>query len=55
MWATKDDSRVILSWNNNLTKEEIKKYTVKYILSYKFFNTTKERKVSSSEVAHSVK
>ncbi|XP_074392325.1 interleukin-5 receptor subunit alpha-like [Zonotrichia albicollis] len=44
MWATKDDSRVILSWNNNLTKEETKKYTVKYILSYKFFNTTKERK-----------
>ncbi|XP_050833542.1 interleukin-5 receptor subunit alpha-like isoform X2 [Serinus canaria] len=44
LWTTKDDSRVILSWNNNLTKEETKKYTVKYILIYKFFNTTKERK-----------
>nr|XP_030133172.3 interleukin-5 receptor subunit alpha-like isoform X3 [Taeniopygia guttata] len=44
LWATKDDTRVILSWNNNLTKEETKKYTVKYILIYKFFNTTKERK-----------
>ncbi|XP_048180136.1 interleukin-5 receptor subunit alpha-like isoform X1 [Corvus hawaiiensis] len=44
LWMTKNDSRVILSWNNNLTKEETKKYTVKYILIYKFFNTTKERK-----------
>ncbi|XP_040440873.1 interleukin-5 receptor subunit alpha-like [Falco naumanni] len=41
---TKHESRVILSWNNNLTKEETEKYTVKYILSYKFFNTTHERK-----------
>ncbi|RMC06718.1 hypothetical protein DUI87_16162 [Hirundo rustica rustica] len=44
LWATKNDSRVILSWNNNLTKEETKKHSVKYILIYKFFNTTKERK-----------
>lgn len=55
LWMTKNDSRIILSWNNNLTKEETKKYTVKYILIYKFFNTTKERKVSSSEVAYSLK
>ncbi|XP_056184349.1 interleukin-5 receptor subunit alpha-like isoform X3 [Falco biarmicus] len=41
---TKHESRVILCWNNNLTKEETEKYTVKYILSYKFFNTTHERK-----------
>ncbi|XP_074673001.1 interleukin-5 receptor subunit alpha-like [Strix aluco] len=44
LWVTKNESRVILSWNNNLTKEETEKYTVKYILSYKFFNTTHERK-----------
>ncbi|TRZ22700.1 hypothetical protein HGM15179_004408 [Zosterops borbonicus] len=44
LWTTKNDSRVILSWNNNLTEEETKNYTVKYILIYKFFNTTKERK-----------
>ncbi|XP_018861583.1 interleukin-5 receptor subunit alpha-like [Parus major] len=44
LWATKNDSRVILSWSNNLTKEETRKYTVKYILIYKFFNTTKEKK-----------
>ncbi|XP_059671834.1 interleukin-5 receptor subunit alpha-like [Gavia stellata] len=44
LWITKHESRVILSWNNNLTKEETEKYTVKYILSYKFFNTTHERK-----------
>ncbi|XP_035748908.1 interleukin-5 receptor subunit alpha-like [Egretta garzetta] len=43
LWITKQESRVILSWNNNLTKEETEKYTVKYILSYKFFNTTYER------------
>ncbi|KAM9264894.1 interleukin-5 receptor subunit alpha-like [Cariama cristata] len=43
LWITKNESRVILSWNNNLTKEETEKYTVKYILSYKFFNTTRER------------
>lgn len=55
LWMIKNDSRIILSWNNNLTKEETKKYTVKYILIYKFFNTTKERKVSSSEVAYSLK
>ncbi|KAM6341365.1 interleukin-5 receptor subunit alpha-like [Podargus strigoides] len=41
---TKHESRVILFWNNNLTKEETEKYTVKYILSYKFFNTTHEMK-----------
>eukprot|EP00075_Anas_platyrhynchos_P008407 XP_021130908.2 interleukin-5 receptor subunit alpha isoform X1 [Anas platyrhynchos] len=41
---TKYDSRVILSWNNNLTEEETKKYSVKYILSYTFFNTSYERK-----------
>ncbi|KAM6438459.1 interleukin-5 receptor subunit alpha-like [Rhynochetos jubatus] len=40
---TKKESRVILSWSNNLTKEEAEKYTVKYILNYKFFNTTRER------------
>ncbi|KAF4795201.1 hypothetical protein TURU_095586 [Turdus rufiventris] len=44
LWTTETDSRVILSWNNNLTKEETKKYDVKYILVYKFFNTTKEMK-----------
>ncbi|XP_074014361.1 interleukin-5 receptor subunit alpha-like [Numenius arquata] len=44
LWITKHESRLILSWNNNLTKEETEKYTVKYILSYKFFNTTHERK-----------
>ncbi|XP_028943233.1 interleukin-5 receptor subunit alpha-like [Antrostomus carolinensis] len=44
LWITKHESRVILSWKNNLTKEETEKYTVKYILSYKFFNTTHERK-----------
>ncbi|XP_062370986.1 interleukin-5 receptor subunit alpha-like [Cinclus cinclus] len=44
LWTTRDDSRVILSWKNNLTKEETKNFTVKYILIYKFFNTTKERK-----------
>ncbi|XP_068251697.1 interleukin-5 receptor subunit alpha-like [Nyctibius grandis] len=44
LWITKHESRVVLSWNNNLTKEETEKYTVKYILSYKFFNTTHERK-----------
>ncbi|XP_032536165.1 interleukin-5 receptor subunit alpha-like [Chiroxiphia lanceolata] len=44
LWITKHDSRVILSWNNNLTKEETEKYTVKYILSYRFFNSTQERK-----------
>ncbi|XP_069706068.1 interleukin-5 receptor subunit alpha-like [Phaenicophaeus curvirostris] len=43
LWITKHDSSVILSWDNNLTKEETEKYTVKYILSYKFFNTTYER------------
>lgn len=51
---TKYDSRVILSWNNNLTEEETKKYSVKYILSYTFFNTSYERKVSST-VTHSLK
>ncbi|XP_064000082.1 interleukin-5 receptor subunit alpha-like [Pogoniulus pusillus] len=44
LWITKHESGVILSWNNNLTKEETEKYTVKYILSYKFFNTTRKRK-----------
>ncbi|KAM6290454.1 interleukin-5 receptor subunit alpha-like [Porphyrio hochstetteri] len=44
LWITKHESRVILFWNNNLTKEETEKYTVKYILSYKFFNSTHERK-----------
>ncbi|XP_071426306.1 interleukin-5 receptor subunit alpha-like isoform X2 [Pithys albifrons albifrons] len=44
LWITKHDSRIILSWNNNLTKEETEKHTVKYILSYRFFNTTQERK-----------
>ncbi|KAM6140922.1 interleukin-5 receptor subunit alpha-like [Pterocles gutturalis] len=44
LWITKHASRIVLSWNNNLTKEETDKYTVKYILSYKFFNTTHERK-----------
>ncbi|XP_071601434.1 interleukin-5 receptor subunit alpha-like [Heliangelus exortis] len=44
LWITKHESRVILSWNNNLTKEETDMYTVKYILSYKFFNTTHEKK-----------
>ncbi|XP_027757936.1 interleukin-5 receptor subunit alpha-like [Empidonax traillii] len=44
LWITKHDSRVILSWNNNLSKEETEKYIVKYILSYRFFNTTQERK-----------
>lgn len=52
---TKYDSRVILSWNNNLTEEETKKYSVKYILSYTFFNTSYERKVSCSTVTHSLK
>ncbi|KAM6146782.1 interleukin-5 receptor subunit alpha-like [Phoenicopterus ruber ruber] len=41
---TKNKSSVILSWNNNLTKEETDKYTVEYILIYKFFNTPHERK-----------
>ncbi|OPJ69519.1 hypothetical protein AV530_012550 [Patagioenas fasciata monilis] len=44
LWITKHESRVILFWNNNLTKEETDKYTVKYILIYKFFNSTHERK-----------
>ncbi|XP_053912732.1 interleukin-5 receptor subunit alpha-like [Cuculus canorus] len=44
LWITKHESSVILSWNNNLTKEETEQYSVKYILSYKFFNTTHERK-----------
>ncbi|XP_075593063.1 interleukin-5 receptor subunit alpha-like isoform X1 [Balearica regulorum gibbericeps] len=44
LWITKHESRLILFWNNNLTKEETENYTVKYILSYKFFNTTHERK-----------
>ncbi|XP_061844826.1 interleukin-5 receptor subunit alpha-like [Colius striatus] len=44
LWITKHKMRVILSWNNNLTKEETEKYSVKYILSYKFFNTTHEKK-----------
>lgn len=42
VWISKHEPGVILSWNNNLTKEETAKYTVKYILSYKFFNTTYE-------------
>ncbi|XP_065599958.1 interleukin-5 receptor subunit alpha-like [Cyrtonyx montezumae] len=42
--VTKKESQVILYWNNNLTKEETEKYTVKYILSYMFFNTSQERK-----------
>ncbi|XP_061315783.1 interleukin-5 receptor subunit alpha-like isoform X1 [Pezoporus flaviventris] len=42
VWISKHEPAVILSWNNNLTKEETEKYTVKYILSYKFFNTTHE-------------
>ncbi|XP_065533625.1 interleukin-5 receptor subunit alpha-like [Lathamus discolor] len=42
VWISKHEPGVILSWNNNLTKEETEKYTVKYILSYKFFNTTHE-------------
>ncbi|XP_051500176.1 interleukin-5 receptor subunit alpha-like [Apus apus] len=44
LWIIKNESSVTLFWNNNLTKEETDKYTVKYILSYKFFNTTHERK-----------
>ncbi|XP_032852454.2 interleukin-5 receptor subunit alpha-like [Tyto alba] len=44
LWVTQHEPRVFLSWNNNLTKEETEKYTVKYVLSYKFFNTTRERK-----------
>ncbi|XP_067997309.1 interleukin-5 receptor subunit alpha-like isoform X2 [Melanerpes formicivorus] len=44
LWITKHESGVILSWNNNLTKEETEKYMVKYILSYKFFNTSHKRK-----------
>ncbi|RLW07820.1 hypothetical protein DV515_00003829, partial [Chloebia gouldiae] len=44
LWTTEDNTRITLSWNNNLTKEETRKYTVKYILIYKFFNTTKARK-----------
>ncbi|XP_075296098.1 interleukin-5 receptor subunit alpha-like [Opisthocomus hoazin] len=43
LWITKNESRVILSWSNNLTREETEKYTVEYILSYKFFNTTHEK------------
>ncbi|OXB66281.1 hypothetical protein ASZ78_014016 [Callipepla squamata] len=42
--VTKKESQVILYWNNNLTKEETEKYSVKYILSYMFFNTSQERK-----------
>ncbi|XP_054239551.1 interleukin-5 receptor subunit alpha-like [Indicator indicator] len=44
LWITKHEPGVILSWNNNLTKEETENYTVKYILSYKFFNTTHKKK-----------
>ncbi|XP_052629624.1 interleukin-5 receptor subunit alpha-like isoform X1 [Harpia harpyja] len=44
LWIIKHESRVILYWNDNLTKEETEKYTVKYILSYKFFNTSHEWK-----------
>ncbi|XP_025926081.1 interleukin-5 receptor subunit alpha-like [Apteryx rowi] len=40
----KHESRVILSWNNKLTEEETNTYNVKYILSYKFFNSAHERK-----------
>ncbi|XP_052520798.1 interleukin-5 receptor subunit alpha-like isoform X1 [Tympanuchus pallidicinctus] len=42
--VTKKESQVILYWNNNLTKEETEKYSVKYILSYTFFDTFQERK-----------
>lgn len=42
--VTKKESQVILYWNNNLTKEETEKYSVKYILSYTFFDTSQERK-----------
>ncbi|KAM9389443.1 interleukin-5 receptor subunit alpha-like [Phaethornis superciliosus] len=55
LWITKHESRVILSWNNNLTKEETDMYTVKYILSYKFFNTThkkKERLQEKKKIIH---
>ncbi|XP_068778676.1 interleukin-5 receptor subunit alpha-like isoform X2 [Struthio camelus] len=38
----KHESRVILSWNNNLTEEEREMYSVKYILRYKFFNSSHE-------------
>ncbi|KAM8821118.1 interleukin-5 receptor subunit alpha-like [Eudromia elegans] len=40
----KHESKVTLSWNNNLTEEEMNMYNVKYILSYKFFNSAQERK-----------
>ncbi|OXB80398.1 UNVERIFIED_CONTAM: hypothetical protein H355_003454, partial [Colinus virginianus] len=43
--VTKKESQVILYWKNNLTKEETEKYSVKYILSYMFFNTSQERKI----------
>ncbi|KAM6316926.1 interleukin-5 receptor subunit alpha-like [Aegotheles albertisi] len=55
LWITKHEPRVILSWSNNLTKEETEKYTVKYILSYKFFNTThgsKERLQEKKKIIH---
>lgn len=52
--VTKKESQVILYWNNNLTKEETEKYSVKYILSYTFFDTFQERKVSCSMVTCSL-
>ena len=55
LWITKNESRVILSWSNNLTREETEKYTVEYILSYKFFNTTHEKEVSCSAFTRSLK
>ncbi|POI28579.1 hypothetical protein CIB84_007672 [Bambusicola thoracicus] len=43
--VTKKESQVILYWNNNLTKEETEKYTVKYILNYTFFDTSQKREI----------